>query len=273
MSGAPKEAIATLLAAADTLNPEIQKKIKQFINILKRLDQEVLKSPSINEIMKKEELQKKYRSVYNQILELKTTQKQLKSSLIELSKKSPELKRNMIQEALSGSYKFGGADESGIANYILSVSVKDDSFKFETLSNTEYAKKILDKVTIDISFKTAGHTDVIDGIKFYAPKSTLFLADDVTHQCSKFFFETFLNEFDITNEEHIKSLVSEEERKNIYNEEGVMLKGLKKLWNYLEKIIDWLISIVHQGIDVILEKVFGLQVEISSNAQSLEFPT
>jgi hypothetical protein len=276
MSAAPKETIATFLAAADKMDPRIKSNLKSIIQNFNQLAGTLTVPIGTDAFRKDKALQKQYKNAFNKFKKIQSAQKELLSDIHIIFNKKPELKLHMVHEALSGEVKFGGdGDISGVANYILVGSKKQNVSSFNTLTTYAYAKKIVDKVHIDVNFKSGG-SKIIDKIK-HRPAWNVFrmiINEDIAipDNIQSDYWMEFVNTFDVENENYVKSFVSEEEQNQLHNEKSIIQLGIEKILQLIHKFIAWITRLVSQGIDAIVTKFLGIHITVDQNVEEFEFP-
>jgi len=238
MSGAPKEAIATLLAASEKsgLSDKAQQKAHDLLDELKsysiRTIGETMNLSAIRTLGDKEsitnELNKK---AYGFITKGEELQKKLTSEMQSMFDSSPEFQLEFIYEAMTGASKF--TDASAIADTMLCIDKNAQYIKIESVADSKapYVKKVMGATSIKASYKGSTYT-LKTGVKGYTFNTALrLITKDLT----------------IAKNECIAAINSY--NGNILNEN--FFDFVKKTWNKLKGVFEKIKQFIVKAIEYI----------------------
>lgn len=188
MSGAPEEARATLVAAAEKsgLSKEAQQKANDFLTDLKqyalRTVGETMNLSAIRSLGDKDSITNKLnQKAYDFINKGESLQKELQQEMQKLFDSSPTFEQEFIYEAMTGATKF--SDATAIADTMLCIDKNASSIRIESVSDSSspYVKKVMSATSIKASYKGSSY-ELKTGVKGYTFQTALRL---ITKDLSK----------------------------------------------------------------------------------------
>jgi len=188
MSGAPEEARATLVAAAEKsgLSKEAQKKADNFLTDLKlyalRTVGETMNLQAIRSLGDKEAITNQLNQrAYDFVKKGEELQKGLQEEMQKLFDSSPAFEQEFIYEAMTGATKF--SDATAIADTMLCIDKDATSIKIESVSDSSspYVKKVMSATSIKASYKGSSY-ELKTGVKGFTFQTALRL---ITKDLSK----------------------------------------------------------------------------------------
>lgn len=255
MSGAPNEAIATLLAASDKcgLSDKAQQKAHDLLDELKgysiRTIGETMNLAAIRKLGDKEsitnELNKK---AYGFITKGEELQKKLTSEMQSMFDSSQEFELEFIYEAMTGAAKF--TDASAIADTMLCIDKDATSIKIESVadSSSPYVKKVMGATTIKASYKGSSYT-LKTGVTGYTFNTALRL---ITKDLTK-----ATNECIVAVNSYNGNIINE----NFFDFVKKAWDKLKDVFTKIKQFIVKSIEFIKSGFKKLLE-FFGIDVNV-----------
>jgi len=257
MSAAPKEAKATVLAAAKSSGLDNETKdmlmtmMKGLANSTKteKLNAGQLKNTDIKDL--KSEVNIKAKKVIDKAVK---AQEQLQKELRDLFNKNSKFKIAFVYEAMTGKQKFG-SNTPGEANYVIAFSNDFQHVKFEDISkiSSPIVKSIADKCNLSVSFKSSSYEAGGKKAGYNLFSAVRVGLEDLVSKQEK------LEE--ILNNNQINEVAILDKVKQFLN---YLYNKFNNIVDYISKGLEKLKEIINEGIEKVLE-FFGFDIDVDFN--------
>jgi hypothetical protein len=261
MAGAPSEARATLIAAAENsgLSDKVQQNALAILEELKkyafRTEGETMNLKVLRSYESAEQLTNaNNKKAYGIIMKGEELQKKLTQEMQTLFDGDQNFQREFIFEAMTGRSKF--SDASAIADTMLCISKDAKTIKVESVvdSSSPYVAKVVSATTVKATYKGAARTDATK----YHPKTITYGYD----------FNTALRLYtkDLTEATNECVVAINSYNGNILNED--FLDYVKKAWNKLKGVFAKIKQFIVKAIEYIktgfynLLEFFGIDFDV-----------
>jgi hypothetical protein len=254
MSAAPKEAKATVLAAARTsgLDSETKTLLMKLINNLAGATKtEKLNTGELKKVNPKE-LKSKVNIEAKKVIDIADkAQNKLQAELRNLFTNNPKFKTAFAYEAMTGQQKFGNGSPAE-ANFVIAFNNNFTDVKLEDISkiSSPMVKKIADKCNVSVNFKSSSYK--IKGEKagynfFSAVRVGLEDLVDKEEKLKEVLNSKELNEGVL---DKIKEFIS------------YLYDKFNKIVDYIKDGIEKLKELINEGIDKVLE-FLGVDIDVT----------
>jgi hypothetical protein len=257
MSAAPKEAKATVLAAAKSsgLDTETKDKLMTMMKGLanstktEKLNTGDLKKTDLKNI--KSEVNIKAKKVIDKATKV---QNELQKELRDLFSSNPKFKIAFAYEAMTGKQKFGN-NTPGEANYVIAFSNDFQHVKFEDISkiSSPVVKSIADKCNLSVSFKSSSYKSEGKKAGYNFFSAIRVGLEDLVSKQEKL--------TEIINSNQINEVAILDKIKQFLN---YLYNKFNNLVDYISEGLEKLKEMINEGLEKVLE-FFGFDIDVDFN--------